>query len=79
MENGDVHLCKGNPIGNVFNQSLKDIFSSYEYQRRLDEYSRCEGCWTTCYTQRYLLVRPKSVSQAVTNIKKLTNTRKIDL
>ena len=79
MENGDVHLCKGNPIGNVFQQSLKDIFSGYEYQKRLDEYRRCEGCWTTCYTQRYLLVRPKSVSQAVGNIQKLRNTRRIEL
>jgi MoaA/NifB/PqqE/SkfB family radical SAM enzyme len=79
MENGDVHLCKGNPIGNVFQHSLKEIFSSYEYQQRLDEYAKCEGCWTTCYTQRYLLVRPKSVGQAVQNIRKLRNTRKIQI
>lgn len=79
MENGDVHLCKGNPIGNVFRQRLTDIFSSYDYRQRLEEYKQCSGCWTTCYTQRYLLVRPKSVSEAVRNVKKLKNTRKIDI
>ncbi len=79
MENGDVHLCKGNSIGNVFRQSLKEIFSGYEYRQRLDEYAKCEGCWTTCYTQRYLLVRPKSVGQAVQNIQKLRNTHNVEI
>lgn len=79
MENGDVHLCKGNPIGNVFRQSLEKIFESYEYKQRLDEYSRCEGCWTTCYTQRYLSVRPKSISEAVSNIKKIKRNTTVEL
>jgi MoaA/NifB/PqqE/SkfB family radical SAM enzyme len=79
MENGDVHLCKGNPIGNVFRQSLRDIFSSYEYQQRLQEYRQCSGCWTTCYTQRYLLVRPKSVGEAVGNLRKLRSTRRVSI
>jgi MoaA/NifB/PqqE/SkfB family radical SAM enzyme len=79
MENGDVHLCKGNPIGNVFRQSLKEIFSSYEYRKRIDEYKSCNGCWTTCYTQRYLLVRPKSIGEAVKNVRKLSKTQKVEI
>jgi len=79
MENGDVHMCKGNPIGNVFRQRLKEIYSSYEYRQRIDEYKKCEGCWTTCYTQRYLMVRPKSLNQAYRNIQKLRNTRRIEV
>ncbi len=79
MENGDVHMCKGNPIGNVFREKLTDIYSGYEYKKRIDEYKQCEGCWTTCYTQRYLMVRPKSISQAKRNISKLRNTRKIEI
>jgi len=79
MENGDVHLCKGNPIGNVFRQRLKEIFSSYEYRQRIDEYKKCNGCWTTCYTQRYLLVRPKSIGEAVRNVRKLSKTQKVEI
>ncbi|NUM80759.1 radical SAM protein [bacterium] len=79
MENGDVHMCKGNPIGNVFRQRLTEIYSSYEYRQRIDEYKQCNGCWTTCYTQRYLLTRPKSLGEAARNIQKLKNTRKIEV
>lgn len=79
MENGDVHLCKGNPIGNVFRQRLKDIFSGYEYRKRIEEYKQCDGCWTTCYTQRYLLVRPKSLAEAFRNVKRLARTKQIEI
>ncbi|MCB0832397.1 MAG: radical SAM protein [Bacteroidetes bacterium] len=79
MENGDVHLCKGNPIGNVFRESLKSIFDGYEYRQRLEEYKKCDGCWTTCYTQRYLMVRPKSVTEARANVAKLRSARHVEI
>ena len=71
MENGDVHLCHGNPIGNVLHQDLEDIFSGKEYRDRIDLYRRCPGCWTTCYAQRYLLVHPRSPKELLHNIKKI--------
>lgn len=75
MENGDVHLCYGSPIGNVFENSLEDIFSSDKYNQRLHQYRKCRGCWTTCYTQRYLLVHPASFEELIDNFKKVKATR----
>jgi len=71
MENGDVHLCKGKPIGNIFRHSLNEIFSGKAYLNRLEEYRSCNGCWTTCYTQRYLLVHPGSIKEFIDNIQKV--------
>ncbi|MBL7093934.1 radical SAM protein [candidate division KSB1 bacterium] len=75
MENGDVHLCYGAPIGNIFKNSLKEIFSSEDYKQRLESYRKCQGCWTTCYTQRYLLVHPRSIKELFENYKKIKLTR----
>lgn len=77
MENGDVHLCHGEPIGNIFREHLTSIFSGSAYWQRLEAYQACRGCWTTCYTQRYLLVRPKSPGELIRNIRKLKNARKV--
>ncbi len=68
MENGDMHLCKGAPIGNIFRQSVKSVFSGTEYKTRISEYRKCSGCWTTCYTQRYLLVHPGSFIRFLRNL-----------
>jgi len=67
MENGDLHLCWGGAIGNLFTHSMAEIFSSELYRQRLEEYRTCRGCWTTCYTQRYLLVHPRSPGEALNN------------
>ncbi len=75
MENGDVHLCYGLPIGNIFDQSLPEIFAGPAYRQRLQEYRQCPGCWTTCYTQRYLLVHPTSFSELMDNFKKVNGTK----
>ncbi len=75
MENGDVHLCYGEPIGNIVTTPLEDIFSSPAYQQRLESYSSCTGCWTTCYTQRYLLIHPRSPRDFFSNIKKMTKLK----
>ena len=80
MENGDVHLCYGGAIGNLFHQNLIDIFSSQAYKQALKSYSKCKGCWTTCYTQRYLLIHPRSIHELLDNIRKVLNlNRKYDI
>ncbi len=71
MENGDVHLCDGAPIGNLLRQEMADIFSGQAFRKRLQEYRQCRGCWTTCYTQRYLLVHPRSVNELWQNVRKM--------
>ena len=71
MENGDVHLCYGEPIGNLLRNNLTDIFTADSYKNRINEYRSCQGCWTTCYTQRYLLVHPRSVMELLHNLKKV--------
>jgi len=71
MENGDLHLCWGGAIGNLFTHSMAEIFSSELYRQRLEEYRTCRGCWTTCYTQRYLLVHPRSPGEALNNGRKI--------
>ena len=75
MEDGDVHLCWGPSIGNVFQDSMDAIFRSMEYRDRIDAYRSCSGCWTTCYSQRYLLVHPRSVKELAQNIKKVRALR----
>lgn len=75
MEDGNVHLCWGRPIGNLYQQDLASIFGSEGYQTRLQEYSDCPGCWTTCYTQRYLLVHPRSPAELWYNIKKMVGLK----
>ena len=71
MENGDVHLCFGDPIGNLIKQNMGEIFTDQKYKQRISEYRQCKGCWTTCYTQRYLLIHPKSIKELIHNIKKV--------
>ena len=78
MEDGNVHLCYGAPIGNLFKQNLKNIFSGETYSERLNEYARCPGCWTTCYTQRYLLVHPRSLKELGHNVKKVLGLKHSD-
>lgn len=76
MENGDVHLCYGEPIGNLFEKSLKSIFNGQDYAERLQNYRSCKGCWTTCYTQRFLLAHPRSFKEFFHNLKKVCTLRK---
>ena len=75
MENGDVHLCHGKPIGNILENELHDIFVSDKYKKRILEYKKCKGCWTTCYSQRYLLIHPRSMKEFVNNVNKVLRLR----
>jgi len=76
MENGDVHLCWGGPIGNLLSQPLEEIFASDLYQERLLQYRQCRGCWTTCYTQRHLLLHPRSFDEFRDNLIKMVHLRR---
>ncbi len=76
MENADVHLCWGGPIGNLFRQSLREIFESPAYAQRLAAYRRCSGCWTTCYTQRYLLMHPQNGRRLKQNLQKVLGLKR---
>jgi MoaA/NifB/PqqE/SkfB family radical SAM enzyme len=71
MEDGSVHLCHGGSIGNLFSQELGEIFQGSPYKQRLKHYRHCSGCWTTCYTQRYLLVHPPTLKDLIQNLNKV--------
>ena len=75
MENGDVHLCYGDPIGNLINKDLFSIFQGEKYNERISQYKQCSGCWTTCYSQRYLLVHPRSIEELFHNIRKIVKLK----
>ncbi|MBS3741673.1 MAG: radical SAM protein [Candidatus Cloacimonetes bacterium] len=74
-ENGDLYLCGGKSIGNLLDENLKTILESAIYQRRLQEYKNCQGCWSSCYTQKHLLFHPNGPAQALHNISKLLNLK----
>ena len=75
MHNGEVHLCKGDAVGNLFEHDLEDIMASDQYRKTLEEYSTCDGCWSSCYTQKYLLFHPQNFSQFFAHGKKLLNLK----
>jgi MoaA/NifB/PqqE/SkfB family radical SAM enzyme len=77
MEDGDLHLCTGPAIGNLLEQSMDKIFNGQAYLNRLRAYRSCPGCWTTCYTQRLLLVRPRSLKALRDNIHSLFQLKEV--
>lgn len=48
--NGDVKVCIGDPIGNLYTQSPEDIFKSEKWKQKQSEFKACKGCWNSCYT-----------------------------
>ena len=75
LHNGEVHLCKGDAIGNLLLQDLDRIMNSSQYHHLLDEYASCDGCWSSCYTQKYLLFHPQNFTQVIEHGKKLLNLK----
>ncbi|MBN2017261.1 MAG: radical SAM protein [Candidatus Cloacimonetes bacterium] len=75
MHNGEVHLCKGDAVGNLLDQDLENIMENDQYRRTLEEYSTCDGCWSSCYTQKYLLFHPQNFSQVLAHGRKLFNLK----
>jgi len=75
MHNGEVHLCKGDAVGNLLEQDLDEIVNSKQYKNTLVEYLSCGGCWSSCYTQKYLLFHPQNFAQVFEHGKKLLNLK----
>jgi MoaA/NifB/PqqE/SkfB family radical SAM enzyme len=75
MEDGEVYLCRGGPIGNLYHQDLQDIFAGDRYRQRLREYRRCPGCWASCYAERYLLFHPPSFEDLLDTARKIHRLR----
>jgi MoaA/NifB/PqqE/SkfB family radical SAM enzyme len=75
MEDGEVYLCRGESIGNLFHRDLEEIFSGEAYRRRLEEYRRCPGCWASCYAERYLLFHPANVEDLLDTVRKVYRLR----
>ncbi|MCB5251934.1 MAG: radical SAM protein [Candidatus Cloacimonadaceae bacterium] len=77
-ETGDLYTCLPEPIGNLINDDIKDIFASEKWKDAKAQFAQCPGCWNTCYTissravsylhwgtiRQYLLKRPKLKSAA---------------
>ena len=75
MEDGEVYLCRGGSIGNLFRQDLREIFSGPAYRQRLQEYRTCPGCWASCYAERYLLFHPPNVEDFLDTVRKVHRLR----
>lgn len=75
MEDGETYLCRGKAIGNIFQQSLSEIFSGSAYRERLEEYRHCPGCWSSCYAERYLLFHPPSFDDLMDTLLKVYRLR----
>lgn len=76
MEDGEIYLCRGQAIGNIFRQKLTEIFSGPIYRRRLGEYRGCQGCWASCYAQRYLLFHPPSFEDLLDTLLRVYRLRR---
>lgn len=48
--NGDVKVCIGDPVGNLYTQSPEEIILSKKWQDKQKEFKVCQGCWNTCYS-----------------------------
>jgi MoaA/NifB/PqqE/SkfB family radical SAM enzyme len=75
MEDGQVYLCRGGSIGNLFDEDLGTIFTGELYRQRLREYRRCPGCWASCYAERYLLFHPPNVEDFLDTVRKVYRLR----
>jgi MoaA/NifB/PqqE/SkfB family radical SAM enzyme len=75
MEDGEVYLCRGRSIGNLFRQNLEEIFTGQAYRQRLREYRSCSGCWASCYAERYLLFHPPHFEDLLDTVRKVHRLR----
>jgi MoaA/NifB/PqqE/SkfB family radical SAM enzyme len=48
--NGDVKVCIGEAIGNIFFQTPLEMIRSGKWQEKIEEFKDCSGCWNSCYT-----------------------------
>lgn len=48
---GDLKVCVGEPVGNLISQTPEEIFASTIWQKKIQEFEACAGCWNSCYTR----------------------------
>ncbi len=48
--NGDVKVCIGDKVGNLYLQTPDEITNSEIWKNQLKAFKDCKGCWNTCYT-----------------------------
>ncbi|MEX0785163.1 MAG: radical SAM protein [Dehalococcoidia bacterium] len=61
--NGDISVCDRQPIGNLNEDTLEEIFESDAYQRTVEQsLEPCPGCWLTCFVEMPLSIKPKTIA-----------------
>lgn len=70
--NGDVLVCTGGPVGNIFSQTPREIIRSDVWKARIQDFTSCRGCWNPCYTT-FTGLSP--LAQMVGSLKKVTSQR----
>lgn len=49
-ENGELHTCMDESLGNLLKDELNDIFRSPAWMEMQHSFNNCDGCWNNCYT-----------------------------
>jgi len=49
-ENGELHTCMDESLGNLLHEDLNDIFHSRAWNDMQHSFNNCDGCWNNCYT-----------------------------
>lgn len=70
---GEVKVCIGASIGNIFHSLPQEIFRSERWHKKLDEFRQCPGCWNTCYTTS---ARPLHISR-IKDLKKVIKATRL--
>lgn len=70
--NGDVLVCQGGSVGNLFKQTPREIIRSDVWARRLADFKTCEGCWNPCYTT-FTGIAP--LAEMAKGLQRVTKTR----
>ncbi|MDY6933228.1 MAG: radical SAM protein [Spirochaetota bacterium] len=65
--NGDLSLCSRKPIGNIKESSIKEMLNDQRYEKELEDYRRCPGCWMACFVE-ILLATPRIYQRRIKNI-----------
>ena len=61
--NGDISLCDRQPIGNLNEQALEEIFDGEAYDQTVERTLKpCPGCWLTCFVEMPLSIKPKTIA-----------------
>ena len=62
--NGDISLCERQPIGNLREDTIEEMFRSEAYKRTFKDFIEpCEGCWYSCFVELPLALKPKNLAR----------------